>query len=169
MDREMGGIASAIIIPPAGSGLDRLAPGFRGEEAFRRVAAVPAIAPRREHGSQRQAGVYPDAGTGSRGRDNREVRQLVIRPDYRSGAHLPSGRAVAAGPGKGRAGPQDFGGAPFASIQFLAQVLGQADEPSGGPLAYHPDGAALGSDAYRRAGAAPPHYSEQATVFRVAI
>ena len=168
----MGGVASAIIIPPAGSGLDRLAPGFRGGETFRRVAAVPTIAPRRENAPQRQAGqagIDPDDSTRSPGRDNREVRQLVIRPDYRSGANLPSGRAVAADPGTGRAGLQDFGGAAFASIQFLAQVLGQADEPSGGPFAYHPDGAALGSDAYRRAGAAPPHYSEQPTVFRVAI
>ncbi len=169
MGRKMGGIASAIIIPPAGSGLDRLAPGFRGEEAFRRVAAVQAIAPRRENAPQRQAGVYPDDGARGRGRDNREVRQLAIRPAYQSGANLPSGRAVAPSPGKGRAGLQELGGAPFASIQFLAQMLGQADEPSGGPFAYHPDGAALGSDAYRRAGAAPPHYSEQPTVFRVAI
>ncbi len=174
MGRKMGGIASAIIIPPAGSGLDRLAPEFRGGETFRRVAAVQAIAPRRENAPQRQAGVYPDDGARDRGRDNREVRQLVIRPETRSGAGLPTGRAVvagpgAAGPGKARAGLQEFGGAPFASIQFLAQVLGQAEAPSGGPFAYHPDGAALGSDAYRRAGAAPPHYSEQPTVFRVAI
>ncbi len=165
----MGGIASAIIIPPTGSGLDRLAPGFRGEEAFRRVAAVQAIAPRRENAPQRQAGFDPDDGTRGRGRDNREVRQLAIRQDYQSGANLPSGRAIAAGPEKARAGLQEFGGAPFAAIQFLAQVLGQAEEPSSGPLAYHPDGAALGSDAYRRAGAAPPHYSERPTVFRVAI
>ncbi len=169
MVRNMGGIASAIIIPPAGSGLDRLALGFRGEEAFRRVAAVQAIAPRRENAPQRQAGFSPNDGTRDRGRDNREVRQLAIRPDYQSGTNLPSGRIDAAGPGKARARHQEVGGAPFASIQFLAQVLGQAEGPSSGPLAYHPDGAALGSDAYRRAVAAPPHYSEQPTVFRVAI
>ena len=167
MGRKMGGIASAIIIPPAGPGLPRLAPGFRGEEAFRRVAAVQPIAPGREGAPHRQAGVYLDDGT--RGRDNREVRQLIIRPGAQGGANPSSGRAVAADPGKGRGGLQEFGGAPFASIQFLAQVLGQAEAPSSGPLAYHPDGAALGSDAYRRAGAAPPHYSEQPTVFRVAI
>lgn len=169
MGRKMGGIASAIIIPPAGSGLDRLAPGFRGGEAFRRVAAVQAIAPRRENAPHRQTGFYPDDGIRGRARDNREARQLAIRPATQSGTNLASGRAVAAGPGKGRAGLQEFGGAPFASIQFLAQVLGQAEEPYSGPLAYHLDGAALGSDAYRRAGAAPPHYSEQPTVFRVAI
>ena len=165
----MGGIASAIIIPPSGSGLDRVAPGFRGEEAFRPVAAVQAIAPRRENAPHRQAGFYPDDSTRGRARDNREVRQLAIRPDYRSGANPRSGRAVVAGPGTDRAGLQEFGGAAFASIQFLAQVIGQAEEPSSGPLAYHPDSATLGSDAYRRAGAAPPHYSEQPAVFRVAI
>ena len=169
MGRKMGGIASAIIIPPAGSGLDRLAPGFRGEEAFRRVAPVQAIAPGREGAPHRQAGFYTDDGTRGQGRDHREVRRLTILPGTQGGANPPSGRTLAVSPGKGRAGLREFGGAPFASIQFLAQMLGQAEETSGGPLAYHPDGAALGSDAYRRAGAAPPHYSEQPTVFRVAI
>lgn len=170
----MGGIASAIIIPPPGSGLDRAAPGFRGEEAFRRVAAVRAIAPRRENAAQRQAVFNPDDSTQGRARDNREVRQLVIRSGYQSGANPRSDRAVVPSPraigfGTGRAGLQEFGGAAFASIQFLAQVIGQAEEPFNGPRAYHPDGVTLGSDAYRRAGAAPPHYSEQPTVFRVAI
>ncbi len=185
----MGGIASAIIIPPSGSVLDRVTPGFRGEEAFRRVAAVQPIAPRREGAPQRQAGFHPDDSAPDnsapdnsargRARDNREVRQLVIRPGPQGGANPSSGRAVMAGPGAtglGAAGPgaaglglQAFGGAPFASIQFLAQVIGQDEESSSGPPAYHPDGIALGSDAYRRAGAAPPHYSEQPTVFRVAI
>ena len=175
----MGDIASAIIIPPSGSGLDRVTPGFRGGEAFRRVAAVQAIAPRREGAPHRQAGFNPDDSARGRARDNREVRQLAIRPGTQGGANPRTGRAVAAGPGAAgpgaaglgadRAGLQEFGGARFASIQFLAQVIGQAEESSSGPLAYHPDGIALGSDAYRRAGAAPPHYSEQPTVFRVAI
>ncbi len=170
----MGGIASAIIIPPSGSGLDRVTPGFRGEEAFRRVAAVQAIAPRREKSAQWYAGFNSDDSTRGQTRDNREVRQLAIRPGPQSGADPRSGGAVvvgtgAAGPGFNRAGLQEFGGGAFASIQFLAQVIGQSEEPSSGPLAYHPDGAALGNDAYRRAGAAPPHYSEQPTVFRIAI
>ncbi len=170
----MGGIASAIIIPPSGSGLGRVAPGFRGEEAFRRVAAVQAIAPRREKAAQRHAGFYPDDSTRGRARDHREVRQLAIRPGTQGGANPRSGRAVvagswAAGPGTDRAGLQEFGAAPFASIQFLAQVIGQSEEPASRPRTYHPDGAALGSDAYRRAGAAPPHYPEQPTVFRVAV
>ena len=170
----MGGIASAIIIPPSGSVLDRGTPGFRGEEAFRRVAAVQPIAPRDEGAPQRQAGFYPDDGPRGRARDNRDVRQLAIRPGIQGGANQRSGGAVMAGPGVaglGAAGPglQAFGGTSFASIQFLAQVIGQAEESSDGSLAYHPDGIALGSDAYRRAGAAPPHYSEQPTVFRIAI
>lgn len=170
----MGGIASAIIIPPSGSGLDRLAPGIRGEEAFRRVAAVQEIAPRREGAPRRQADFKPDDSARGRARDHREVRQLALRPGTQSGASPRFGRAVvagpgAAGPGTDRAGLREFGGAAFASLQFLAQVIGQAEEPFGGPFAYHPDGAALGSDAYRRAGAAPPYYSEQPAVFRVAI
>ena len=166
----MAGIASVIIIPPSGSGLDRVAPGSRGGEAFRHVAAVQAIVPRREGAPHRQTDFYPDDDD-ARGwsRDNREVRQLAIRPGTQSSANPRSNRAVVAGPGRDRAELQEFGGAPFTSIRFLAQVLGQSEEPPGGPLAYHPDGAALGSDAYRRAGATPPHYSEQPTVFRVAI
>jgi len=169
----MGGIASAIIIPPAGSGLERAAPGSPGAEAFRRIAAVQAIAPRRGHTPHRQAGFYPDDNERSRGRDNREVRQLAIRPDYRNGAFAGPDRATGHGLAgelaAGRSGLQEFGGAAFASIQFLAQMIGQAEESSSGPLAYHPDGATLGSDAYRRAGATPPHYSEQPAFFRVAI
>lgn len=177
----MGGITSAIIIPPAGSGVERAVPGSSGAEAFRRVAAVQAIVPRRGDTPHRQAGFYPDDSDRSRGRDNREVRQLAIRPDYRNGAAAHTGRApghapgrapsrdLAGEPGAGRTEFLDFGGAPFASIQFLAQAIGQAEEPAHGPLAYHPDGAALGSDAYRRAGATPPHYSEQPAFFRVAI
>ena len=167
----MNGIVSAIIIPPAGSGSgsspDRVAFESGGGDRFRRIASVPAIAPRREDAPHRRAGFNPEDG--GRGRDNREVRQLAIQPGYPSGANLRSDRAPAEWSGMDRAGLRDFTGASFASIQFLAQVIGQEEDPSGGPLAYHPDGAALGSDAYRRAGAAPPHYSEQPAVFRVAI
>ncbi len=166
----MGGIASAIIIPPSGSGLDRVAPGSRGAEALRRIAAVQAIAPRREGAPQRQADFYPDDDDArGRSQDNREVRQLAIRPETPNSANPRSGSAVVAQRERDRAVLQNFGGAPFASIQFLAQVLGQEEEASSGPLAYHPDSAALGSDAYRRAGAAPPRYSEQPAVFRLAV
>ena len=165
----MSGIASAIIIPPAGSGLGRFAPGAPGSDDLRRVAAVQAIAPQREDGPNRQIGFRPDDGARGRGRDNREVRQLTIRPDYKNGAGLRADLVALEGPGTEAIGTHGVAGGPFASIQFLAQVIGQAGERSGDALAFHPDGAALGSEAYRRAGAAPPHYSEQPAVFRVAI
>ena len=165
----MSGIASAIIIPPSSSGLNRAASGFRGAEASRRVSVVQAIVQKREDVPQRQAAFNSNDSERSRGRDNRQIRQLAIQPDHQNRGNSSSRRAVFAGTGLGQADLQEFGGAPFASIQFLAQVIGQSEQPSSGPLAYHPDGAALGSQAYRRAGAAPPHYPEQPTVFRVAI
>ena len=165
----MSAIASIIIIPPSGSDSNRAAAGFRGEDSSRRVSAVQAIAPRREDVPHRQGAFYPDNSDRGQGRDNREVRQLAIRPGPQGGASTSSNRAVVVRTGTAHAGPRDFGGTPFTSIQFLAQVIGQSEEPFGGPLAFHPDGAALGSNAYRRAGAAPPHYAEQPTMFRVAI
>lgn len=181
----MGGIASAIIISPPGSGPDKGAPGFRGENVARRVAAVQAIAPKLGNALRRQTDFNSDDSTRGRARDNREVRQLAIRENFRSDADSRSGRTAVAvagavvgpgavagtvvGPGADRAGLPVFSGAAFASIQFLAQVIGQAEEPSSEPAAYHPDSATLGSDAYRRAGATPPHYREQPTVFRITI
>lgn len=165
----MGGIASAIIIPPSGSVLERVIPGSHGEESFRRISAVPRIPPAREDGRNPRARPDADDGARSRGRDGREIRQLVVRAGAEGGT--PRG-PEAAGPVVRGAEPvalQSFGGAAFASSHFLAQMLGQAGTPAGGPLAAHRDGAALGSDAYRRAGAAPPHYSEQPTVFRLAV
>jgi hypothetical protein len=165
----MSGIASAIIIPPSSSGLNRAATAFRGAESSRRVSVVQGIAQRREDVPHRQAAYITDDSEQSRGRDNRQVRQLAIQPGHQNRANSSSRRAVFAGTGLGQADLQEFGGAPFASIQFLAQVIGQSEEPSSGSLAFHSDGAALGSEAYRRAGAAPPHYPELPTVFRVAI
>jgi hypothetical protein len=165
----MSGIASAIIIPPASSGLNRAAAGFRGADSARRVSVAPAIAQRREDVPRQQAAFYSDDSEQSQGRDNRQVRQLAIQPANPNGAKSSARRAVAAGLELGLADLREFGGAPFASIQFLAQIIGQSEEPNSGPLAYHPNGAAHGSEAYRRAGAAPPHYPEQPTVFRVAI
>ncbi len=165
----MSGIASAIIIPPSSSGLNRAATGFRGADAYRRDSVVQAIAQRREDVPHRYSTFNSDDSEPSRGRDNRQVRQLASQPAHQNRANSSSRRALFTETALGQADLQEFGGAPFASIQFLAQVIGQSEEPSSGPLAYHPDGAALGSEAYRRAGAAPPHYPEQPTVFRVAI
>ncbi len=165
----MSGIASAIIISPASSGLNRAAAGFRGADSARRVSVVPAIAQRREDVPHQQAAFYSDDSVRSQGRDYRPVLQHAIQPANPNGAKSSARRPVAAGLELGQADLREFGGAPFASIQFLAQIIGQSEEPTSGPLAYHPNGSALGSEAYRRAGAAPPHYPEQPTVFRVAI
>lgn len=54
-----------------------------------------------------------------------------------------------------------------AVAQFLAQMLNQDIGPIDTALAEHRDGPALGSTAYRRAGAEPPVYSEQPMLFRV--
>jgi len=66
--------------------------------------------------------------------------------------------------GRGLRGPE-FG----ASALFLVQVFGQDQAPPHIALMEHRDAAVLGSDAYRRAGATPPVYSEQPTLFRIAV
>ena len=169
----MGGIASAIIIPPSGSSFERVALGSQGEESFRRISAVQRIAPAREDGRNPHARAGSDDGAPSRERDNRQVRQLVVRSGLPGGPQGGPRRLLEhTGPAVRHADAvalQSFGGAAFASTHFLAQMLGQAEEPAGAPFAYHRDGAALGSDAYRRAGAAPPRYSEQPALFRIAV
>jgi hypothetical protein len=94
----------------------------------------------------------PDPGDSERSRErgNREVRELIVRS-----ASDPFAT--------------QFAGARFASTHFLVQMLSQGSGAAPGPLAHHRDGAALGSAAYRRAGAEPPHYSEQPALFRIAI
>jgi hypothetical protein len=86
----------------------------------------------------------------------------------------------------GSFGPGSFGGsrprgtpvpafAPdgYATSAFLAQILGQdqsqdlGSAPTAG--ARHRDGAALGSEAYRRAGGEPVYYSEQPRILRIAV
>ncbi len=169
----MGGIASAIIIPPSGSGFERVVPGTQGEESFHRISVVQRIAPAREDGRNPGARPRADDGAPGRKRDHRQVRQLVVRSGPRGGPqdgpYRLSGRTGLAVREADAAALQNFGAAAFASALFLAQMIGQTEEPIGGPLASHRDGAEIGSDAYRRAGAAPPHYSEQPALFRVAI
>ncbi len=48
-------------------------------------------------------------------------------------------------------------------------MLGQGAGTPAGPLAHHREGSELGSEAYRRAGAGPTHYSEQPALFRIAV
>ncbi|RMD64617.1 MAG: hypothetical protein D6826_02035 [Alphaproteobacteria bacterium] len=96
-----------------------------------------------------------------------------------SGLPLPAGLHAHQRPGFG----------PGASAAFLAQAFAQdldrdaspdagrsadLDGPTGRSvsallLAEHRDGPGLGAAAYRRAGAHPPLYSEQPTVFRMSI
>ncbi len=110
--------------------------------------------PSRGDARARQSRLDPVDSERSRKRDHREIRQLVIG----SGSDDLAQRF----PGK-------FAGAHFASTHFLVQMLGQGAATPAGPLAHHRDGAELGSEAYRRAGAEPTHYSEQPALFRIAV
>lgn len=85
-------------------------------------------------------------------------------------AALPPQEAPESQQSRAQAGAE-FRSAPRAahSAQFLVQLFGQ-DQPRSRIVAHqHRDAATHGSDAYRRAGATPPIYSEEATLFRVAI
>ncbi len=142
-----------VILPPLGSGPERVAPGPLGEQAFRRVPGIQRIMPPREDARARPSRPDPVDSERSRKRDHREVRQLVIRSDSDG---LP------------QRFPGNFAGA-FASTHFLVQMLGQGADAPADPLAHRRDGAALGSEAYRRAGAEPAHYSERPALFRIAV
>ncbi len=146
----MGGISSMIILPPVGPRPERVAPGPVGEPAFREISAVQRIAPPRQDARARQS--RPDPGDSERSREggNREVRELTVRS-----ASDPFAKP--------------FAGARFASTHFLVQMLSQGSGAPPGPLAQHRDGAALGSAAYRRAGAEPAYYSDQPGLFRIAV
>ncbi len=148
----MNGVPSMVILPPLGSGPERAAPSPLGERAFRPVPGIQQILPPREDARARQSRPDPVDSERSRKRDYREVRELVIR----SGSN-----------GLAQRFPGNFAGAHFASTHFLVQMLGQG--APAGPLAYHRDGAELSSEAYRRAGAEPVHYSEQPALFRIAV
>ncbi len=143
-----------VILPPPGSGPERVAPGPLGEQAFRRVPGIQRILPPREDARARPSRPDPVDSERSRKRDHREIRQLVIR----SG----SGDLAQRFPG-------NFAGAHFTSTHFLVQMLGQGAGTPMGTLAHHRDGAELGSEAYRRAGAEPAHYSERPALFRIAV
>ncbi len=142
-----------VILPPLGSGPERAASGPLGEQAFGRVPGIQRILPPREDARARQSRSHPVDSERSRKRDHREVRQLVIR----SGSDALPQRF-----------PGNFAGA-FASTHFLVQMLGHGADAPADPLAHHRDGAALGSEAYRRAGAEPAHYSERPALFRIAV
>jgi hypothetical protein len=110
--------------------------------------------PPREDALARQSRAHPVDSERSRKHDHREVRQLVIRSGSDGLAQRFAG---------------NFAGTHFASTHFLAQMLGQGAGTPAGPLAHHRDGAELSSEAYRRAGAEPAHYSERPALFRIAV
>ncbi len=145
-----------VILPPLGSGPERAAPGPLGEQAFRQIPGIQRISPPREDARARQSRPGPVDSERSRKHDYREIRQLVIR----SGSDGLPQRL-----------PGNFASAHFASTHFLAQMLGQGQGVGApaGPLAHHRDGAELSSEAYRRAGAEPAHYSERPALFRIAV
>ena len=143
-----------VILPPLGSRPGREAPGPQEEPAFRPVPGIQRILPPREDARARQSRPDPVDSERSRKRDHREIRQLVIR----SGSNDLAQRF-----------PGNFAGAHFASTHFLVQMLGQGAGTPVGPLMHHRDGAERGSEAYRRAGAEPDHYSEQPALFRIAV
>ncbi len=143
-----------VILPPLGSGPERTAPGPLAEQAFRRIPGIQRISPPREDARARQSRPGPVDSERSRKHDYREIRQLVIR----SGSDGLPQRL-----------PGNFASAHFASTHFLVQMLGQGASRPAGPLAHHRDGAELSSEAYRRAGAEPAHYSEQPALFRIAV
>ncbi len=150
----MNSVPSMIILSPLGSGSERAAPGSVKEQAFRRIPGIQQFMPPIEEARARQSRPAPVDSERSRKRDHREVRQLVIR----SGSNDLSQRLSG-----------NFAGAAFATSHFLVQILGQGAGTPGGPFAQHRDGAELGSEAYRRAGAEPAHYSERPALFRIAV
>ncbi len=143
-----------VILPPLGSRPGRAAPGPQGEQAFRPAPGIQRILPPREDAPARQSRPTLVDSEHSRKRDHREVRQLVIH----SGSDALPQRF-----------PGNFAGAHFAATPFLVQILGQGAGAPAGPLAQHRDGAELSSEAYRRAGAEPAHYSEEPALFRIAV
>ncbi len=143
-----------VILPPLGSGPERAAPGPLGEQAFRRVPGIQRILPPREDARARQSRPNSVDSERSRKRDHREVRQLVIR---------------SASDGLPHRIPGNFAGVHFISTHFLVQMLGQGAGAPTGTLSHHRDGAELGREAYRRAGAEPAHYSERPALFRIAV
>lgn len=91
--------------------------------------------------------------------------------------HRPDRPETGPGPAtaSGRAADTDRNGASLpnlstSSASFLTRVLGQAMASDGlGGLQRHRDGAAIGSDAYRRGVGEPAVYPTGATVFRLLV
>ncbi len=145
----MGGTAAVMIPAPGGPAFEaagRSSADSAERRPLRPLATVQPIP--RLHERARTPQPRPD--TGGAAREERGVR----------GALVPRGTPVRR---------RDPALARFASAQFLAQALAQDLGAGQAPLARHRDGAALGTQAYRRTGAEPPLYPEQARLFRFAV
>lgn len=140
------------------------------------VPSSGALPPVRPGGASKPQGRRPDPNTSmtrraalpdtAPGRLQARLRHSrTVAPDIATDARAPVGNAL-------RSEPNDAGLPQLSrpSAGYLTQILGQAagaDGPDG--LQHHRDGAALGSDAYRRAGAEPGVYPTSATLFRLAV
>lgn len=125
----------------------------RGEDSStaRPVQAVTRIAhPRDDVRTHRRR--QGETGDGERSQESARSRDLVslARP-ARQQPRNPQGRAG------------------LVEDPFLVQILGQNLNAPAGALSEHRDGPALGSDAYRRAGAEPEPYPDRPAIFRVAV
>ena len=134
----------------------------------RSLAAAPA--PFRSGGGE-DARVVPVEPIGRiRGVDG-QVPERRARPFVQPDLEDPRGSST-----KDRAAPEAARGirilpTTHAAPPFAAQLLGQQapDAPAGPELLAHRDAAALGSEAYRRAGGEPPFYSEAPAYFRLSV
>ena len=116
----------------------------------------------RERGPDR----VPEVARVARARDDvphRQTQSQKTSPEPRQGGRggttAPTLTLVALAPVQAppQSGP---------SAQFLAQALAQEVAGGADALTQHRDAPALGSEAYRRAGAEPPAYSDRPSVFR---
>ncbi len=125
----------------------------RGEDSStaKPVQAVTRIAHSRDDVRTRQRR-QEETGDGERSQESARSRDLA--PLDRPARQQPRN-------------PQ--GGSGLVADPFLVQILGQNLNAPAGALSEHRDGLALGSDAYRRAGAEPEPYPEQPAIFRVAV
>ena len=104
-------------------------------------------------------------------RDEPRARRFrdEARDSQRSDEHARANSTAASGAAGGFTGRRPAGAQGPATPPVLVQLLEQNNSPDTGPLSQHRDAQALGSEAYRRAGAEPTIYPEQPTVFSVSI
>ncbi len=150
----MGGFSSIIQLPHV-TVSPRAALSIaeaRGEDSStaRPVQAVTRISHPRDDVRTRQR--RQEAGDGGHSQESARSRDLV--PLDRPARQQPRNP-------QGRAG--------LVEDPFLVQILGQNLNAPAGAISEHRDGPALGSDAYRRAGAEPEPYPDRPAIFRVAV